>query len=92
MTGRKRKLSTAHQQGSSFRTPFKEPYLPDRAYAQSGTISVEDRQAALRQIKEALRKSLVDGPEADRLWTCWHWGGTRKAGIRDAAVEVEAGE
>lgn len=92
MTGRKRKLSTAQQQGSSFRTPFKQPYLPDREYDHPGMISVEDRQAALRQIKEAIRKSVVDGPEADRLWACWKWGGTRREGMRDASVDVEACE
>lgn len=40
-----------------------------------------------------MKKSLVEGPEADRLWQ--HWGdkaGSRKASVKAAAVELESSE
>ena len=48
--------------------------------------------SAIASLKDALKKSLVEGPEADRLWR--YWGepvSGRKAVCRAAAVEIESG-
>lgn len=53
----------------------------------------EHRMAAIATIKEALKKSLVDGAESNRLWRHWGEKGVGRKGVyKAAAVELESSE
>jgi len=52
----------------------------------------EDRTAAIGLIVASLKKSLLNGPEADRLWASWGDRPSRKSAIKAASVDIEARE